>query len=311
MKGNRNIAVTSYIGPDLDGISSMYAYSEFLNKTGKKANYYICGEPKKEVEIVCDMFGIKLNEYENINLNDRDIIILDTNDINSLSLNINILNVVEIIDHHIESESIRDFKNAKIHIEIIGAVATLIAEKFYKQSVPISRESAILLYYGIISNSINLKAPITSVKDIEMANWLKEQCKEDITDEKIKEIFKKKSNIEGSLREEMEADIKIVMKEKSFTIAQLELVNVKDFLQNNIEKIKEVLNIIKKEKELNYIFLNCIDIFEGYNTIVTVDKDTEKLLEEILNIEVKNGIGKTENIIMRKQMISLIKEKMK
>ena len=40
-----NYIVTSYVNPDLDGTASMYAYSEFLRKTGKNSNFYIEGKP--------------------------------------------------------------------------------------------------------------------------------------------------------------------------------------------------------------------------------------------------------------------------
>lgn len=50
--------VTSYFEPDLDGTSAMVAYSELLNKKGEQADYFIWGKPKKEVEIVCDMFNV-------------------------------------------------------------------------------------------------------------------------------------------------------------------------------------------------------------------------------------------------------------
>lgn len=44
--------VTSYEHPDLDGISSMYAYSEYLNKTGKSSRYYVRENIKTEPHIV-------------------------------------------------------------------------------------------------------------------------------------------------------------------------------------------------------------------------------------------------------------------
>ena len=53
--------VTSYEEPDLDGVSSMYAYTEYLNKKGINSDYYIKGKPKKEVGIVCDLFKIELS----------------------------------------------------------------------------------------------------------------------------------------------------------------------------------------------------------------------------------------------------------
>ena len=35
--------VTTYINPDMDGISLMYAYTEFLRKKGEDAEYYFEG----------------------------------------------------------------------------------------------------------------------------------------------------------------------------------------------------------------------------------------------------------------------------
>ena len=156
--------VTSYEEPDLDGVSSMYAYSEYLNKIGISSDYYIKGNPKKEVEIVCDLFGIDLLGCEEI-LEEQEAVLLDTNNLEEAPF-LEPEQIVEIIDHHSKNKSSDECKNAKIHIERLGAVATLITEKFKKNNIPLSRESAILLYYGIISNSINLKASITNEKDI-------------------------------------------------------------------------------------------------------------------------------------------------
>ena len=50
--------VTSYIKPDIDGISSMYAYAELLRKMGYNAEYYYEGQARKEVQIVLETYGI-------------------------------------------------------------------------------------------------------------------------------------------------------------------------------------------------------------------------------------------------------------
>ena len=68
--------VTSYEEPDLDGVSSMYAYAEYLNKIGIPSAYYIKGNPKKEVEIVCDLFGIDLVGSKEIS-EEQEAVLLD------------------------------------------------------------------------------------------------------------------------------------------------------------------------------------------------------------------------------------------
>lgn len=183
--------VTSYKNPDLDGVASMYAYKEFIEKCNKEAQYYICGTPNKEVEIVCNMFDITLNSIKTLEASDN-IILVDTNNTLYLPKNINPENVTEIIDHHIRSENIDRFTNANITIELIGAASTLVAERFKEYNMDISDNSAILLYYGIVSNTINFKSNVTTKKDIEIAKWLKSIC-DKIDDKKINDIFILKS----------------------------------------------------------------------------------------------------------------------
>lgn len=70
--------VTTYTNPDMDGISLMYAYTEFLRKKGEDAEYYFEGTIKKEAEIVLEMFNIHLNNITRIENNDK-IVLVDTN----------------------------------------------------------------------------------------------------------------------------------------------------------------------------------------------------------------------------------------
>ena len=303
------IIVTSYEEPDLDGVSSMYAYAEYLNKIGISSDYYIKGTPKKEVGIVCDLFGIELGGRSEI-LEKQEAVLVDTNNFEEAPF-LKPEQVVEIIDHHSKSESCDKCINAKIQIERLGAVATLIAEKFKENNIPISRESAILLYYGIISNSINLKASITSEKDINMAGWLEKQCDE-ITKEKIAEIFTLKSKVEDSeLRKEMEAEVVLNYDGNRMTVAQLEIANMEEFLTQKQDKVIAILNQIREEKGLDYIFINCVDILNGFNIVLTIDDDTKKLLEKKLGYSFESGRCKFDRVIQRKDITKAIRESLK
>lgn len=297
--------VTSYIDPDLDGTSSMYAYSEFLRKTGKESDYYIEGEPMQEVQIVCDMFDIALKGAKEIGDEDK-VIVVDTNDLELIPVK-KLENIVEFIDHHMKYDNSPKCKNAKFQIEMIGAAASLVAEKFQKNDVEISRECAILLYYGIISNTINFKAKVTTPKDLEMAKWLKEQCDE-ISEEKVAEIFVKKSQIRDSLKDEMEAQVVREFQNKKITIAQLEYANVEDFLQENEMQIRKILSDIKREKNLDYILINCVDILKGFSTILVIDEETEKLISDLLKVKLQNRKVQLNHLILRKEIYRMLDE---
>lgn len=295
---------TSYYEPDIDGVASMYAYSEYLNKRNKKCDYFVYGKPKKEVEIISKMFNIPIKETNAIRIN-QDIIILDANDYKQFNF-IKPKNVIEIIDHHKKVATEQQFPNAKIKIEQVGAAATLIAEKFKEHEIIPSRESAILLYYAIISNTINFNASSTTEKDKKMAEWL-ESLYDEISKDKIIEIFKAKSQIEEqNLRSEMEAEMVIDYNNEKMTIAQLEIVNVEEFLSKNKYKINQILETIKIEKNLNHIFINCLDIINGFNVIITAGENTNEILSKLLNITFENNTAKTTHLIQRKELVELL-----
>lgn len=295
--------VTSYESPDLDGTACMYAYSEFLRKTGKDSDYYIEGKPMQEVEIVCDIFGITLKGTEKIGEEDK-VIVVDTNDLELIPV-AKLENIVEFIDHHVVGESKEICKNAKFQIEMVGSAATLVAEKFWENHVEISREAAILLYYGILSNTINLKAKVTNARDLEMEKWLQTNCCE-ISREKVEEIFTRKSQIRDSLKDEMEVQVVREFQNKKLTIAQLEYANVEKFMLEHETKIREILQEVKQEKKLDYILINCVDILQGYSTILVIDEETEKLITGLLNVKFVNQKAKLEDLILRKEIFKML-----
>ncbi len=298
--------VTSYINPDMDGISLMYAYTEYLRKKGERADYYFEGSLKKEVQIILDKFNISLNNVDDINADDE-IVLVDTNYLRELSKKVKPEKIIEIIDHHNQEDWINKYPNINVHIELIGAAATLVAEMYKNNNVAISRESAILLYYGIISNTMNLKIKLTSKKDIDMANWLKEQVPE-ITEDVTREIFEKKSEIGDNLREEMEVEFKDQFMSISWSMGQLEVANVDKFLEKYERDIREILMNVSFENRVDYISVNCMDIINGYSIIVANDEKTAKLISEAIGIQFNDLKAKTDKLISRKEIVKVVRD---
>ena len=299
------IKIVSYNMPDMDGVSCMYAYSELLNKLGKKCAYIIDGKPKKEVEIVCDIFNIEL-DYSNKLKKDDKIILVDTNEINEISHNLNFDNIIEIIDHHHKSEKLNLMPNANFQIEKVGAAATLIAEKFKLYKIEISLNAAILLYYGIILNTMNLHSNTTTERDEKMANWLSEKINKPL--EKItNQIFKRKSLIDNSyLRNEMDMEYRNENLNISWTMGQLEIADVMSFINKNRNKIFDIMNKIKIEKNIDFLSVNCIDIINEYTIILPLDYETEKIIANTLKLKSKNEYFYINKILTRKEIFEKI-----
>ena len=290
--------VTSYEHPDLDGISSMYAYSEYLNKTGKESRYYVRENIKTEPHIVCDMFGIELDSVDEIE-KDANIVLVDTNNPKMVPF-VNENKIVEIIDHHKLRFDLPEY--ITYEIEEIGAAATWVADRFRKNNIPISRNSAILLYYGIMSNSFALKSSNTSQRDIEVAKWLEEQCKE-ISKEKIEEIFRAKSIFKAPLKDEVEAVIPLKCGDIRMTVGQLEIVDAKKFIAENKEELIEVCTYLIDRFKYDCLIINIIDTIGGYSILFSPNENTDKFIKDKFEYEIKNNIYVNSKLVQRKEII--------
>ena len=296
--------VISYKNADLDGVASAVGYSEYLNMIGEEASYYLNGSYQKEVDLLCSMFQINLSNLLD-NLDNSSIIVVDTNTYWAVDF-VSKDKIVEIIDHHPPSFDI--FPNASIQLEDIGAVCTLIAEKFHRKNLVPSRDTAILLYYGIVSNTINFKSLNTTSRDKNMAKWLKDNCS-DIDSNKIKELFKMKSMFPIShLRESMEIEEKFILDDNEWYIGQLEIVSAKEFLNKNINSIRKIMDDVKREYHTNYVFLNIVDIIEGYHIIYCPFSETKNILKRY-GYSFYDDMFIEDKLVLRKDVKKELREK--
>jgi len=305
---NRRKVITSYVCPDVDGIGCMYAYAELLRKNGENAAYYYEGKLKKEADIILNVFNIKLEGIDCIKNNDE-IVLVDNNELNFLPKCIEKEQIIEIIDHHARCKWLDEMKNIKCQIEFIGAAATLVAERFKEQNIVPSRNSALLLYYGIISNTMNLKIKMTSDRDREMAKWLKSIAPE-ISDDKTRDIFIKKSMIGDCLQEEMEIGFKNRFVTIKWSIGQLEVADADEFVKSYYDKIQKIMYNVGKENDIDYISVNVMDVINGYNVIIAGNERTKKLLEDNFNtFKFNNMIAKSSEFLSRKEIVKVIAQK--
>jgi len=144
--------VISYVNPDLDGASCTVARAELLAKEGVVADMGLLGEPLAEVLFMFSYLGLKMPEifpdargYENIYL-------MDVSELHMLEGRVPAEKVVEIVDHR-KVNDLAKFPNAKAQVELVGAAATLVAERFKKAGFAPSKSTAALLYGAIVSNT--------------------------------------------------------------------------------------------------------------------------------------------------------------
>ena len=239
--------------------------------------------------------------------NFQEVVLVDASDTNGLEGDIDVNKVIEIIDHRKINDA-NLFPNAKVQIEMVGAAATLVAEKFFENKIAISKMSATLLYGAIISNTLNFQATVTTDRDIKMASWLKEVA--ELGDNFWLELFQAKSDLSGNkLQKRMEGEFaNFEIGNKKFAIVQVEIVGVNSLLENRLPEILQQLDNLKIKNNLDFIFQTTIDLENKINIFIANDRQAQNILSAIFEINFENNIATRNGLIMRKQIVPLIKE---
>jgi len=293
------IILTSYKNPDIDGIAGMYALAELYKQLNINCEYYIFGRPQFEVDIVCRKYDIRLEGIKEFHI-DNKFVLLDCNDLINANKRIKSKNIIEVIDHHNTSTKTSELINAKLSIEQVGAMATLIVEKYIQNNFQISEKSAILLYHAIASNTINLKAQVTTNRDKQAFKYLEKLYPTVLSRKNICEVFAKKSIIKNIERTIL-SDLKVY--DDNLIIGQLEITDIENFVNSNKNELLRIMNQIKETYNAKSVILNIIDILKGYNIIMfSGDNMAVKNLIVKSNLKQTGNSIKTNQIVLRKDI---------
>ncbi|MBT6254043.1 hypothetical protein HOI83_02320, partial [Candidatus Uhrbacteria bacterium] len=244
-----NMITTTYKDPDLDGYGCAMAYAELLRATGKDAQAHIWGTPHIEVQWLISEFDLPLANGPTEDT-DADVILLDASYSKDLPEPLRVERVTEIIDHRVASH-LDAFTNSTNQIELIGAAATLVAERFKKQKIEPSKESALYLLGGILSNTQNFSG-ISTDRDKKMADWLWSISK--APQDLAMQMFKAKSDLSGErLRDTLFGDLKTMsIHGNTVAIGQLEIIGISKLISERKDELTSALTEIQVQEKSDY-----------------------------------------------------------
>ena len=163
----------SYV--DIDGYASCIAYRELLKMRGEEAMFvtnalfnYSITNSLLESSYIKDDYTVSEEDT---------FIVLDLSNKEYFPRFVKEEKIVELIDHH---RGFEEYWNSKLGdraiIESIGAVATIIVEKYeqYNMFQKMDKKIALLLMAAILDNTLNFTADITSDRDIRAYKRLQE-----------------------------------------------------------------------------------------------------------------------------------------
>lgn len=286
---------------DIDAYACMVAMAELLRMKGEEAiayscapcNYSVCKSLIKDGQITSclpDEYRAETTGY----------IIVDVSDPDFIKDGAPLDCVVEVYDHHVGFE---DYWQAKIgdktHIEFIGAAATLIYREWKKVGLEdkMSSESARLLIAAILDNTLYLTSSNTTHEDIEAFEAL---CKrENVGHEWCASYFSEvQSRVEADLKNAIFGDLKKIENNDVLPSVMAQLcVWDADRILTYLPSIREWF------VSYDSWMINIIDIKHHCSYFVCDDIYCQEKMSKIFNFEFENGVAKTLNPYLRKEII--------
>ncbi len=179
--------------------------------------------------------------------------------------------IVEIFDHHnlgsITTNNPVNFRNMSV-----GSTCTIVYIMFKERNVEIPKNIAGLLLSGIISDTLILKSPTATEKDIEAVKNLSEIAGVDYNDYGM-ELLKSGTSIEGMSKEDvLYNDYKIyTINDKHFAIGQFFTMNFED-IRKELDEYVEVLDKVAEANNYNLVTLYVTDIIKNGSYVIYSSK---------------------------------------
>jgi len=162
--------------------------------------------------------------------NPYDLILVDHNEMGQAVPGAEELEILEVIDHHKLGNS-HTLTPITFITSPVGSTCTLVAGSYREQGLEPETPIASLLLAGILSDTVILKSPTTTVRDREMVAWLETLSGLSAAD-LGRDIFAACSSLNsyGSPERVVEADFKLFSQEgKTIGVGQVEVVGFDEF----------------------------------------------------------------------------------
>jgi manganese-dependent inorganic pyrophosphatase len=231
---------------------------------------------------------------------ERKLILVDHNELSQAVQGADQVEILEIIDHHrigtLTTQQPILFRN-----EPVGSTSTIVADCFFRYGVELPSPIAGLLLAGIVSDTLNLTSPTTTVVDGEILRRLEQICEMKARD------FTEKLFASGSLLTHKSAPKAITTDCKEykedgvrFSVAQIEEIGFDQFWKRKKE-LQEALEAYCQSRKYRFSALLITDVNRQSSLLVLVGDG--ELIASIKYPRLEPGIFELKDIVSRKKQL--------
>jgi len=237
-----------------------------------------------------------------INFSRKRIILVDHNEKNQSVDGIEDARILRVVDHHKFGNFMTD-EPLNITAEIVGSTCTIVYNEYKRNNVEIDRQMAGLMLSGILSDTLLLKSPTCTPKDIVAVKELEKICK--IKNYKFYGMEMLKAGTSTSVMTSLEiltTDLKeFPINDYLLGVAQINTVAPEEILERK-EELEKVMIGLNVNYGYKLFMLVITDIIRSGSYVLAVG-EYSKLLEVALDVELEDNMVWLDGVISRKKQI--------
>ena len=270
-------------------------YDDFLSTTKKyRHNNYP----------VVDSKGKCLGLIRVTDVNDKNkkkVILVDHQEFDQSVPGIDEAEVIEIVDHHkisnITTKMPINFRNMAV-----GSTNTILYEMYKELGIEIPNNIAGIMMAGILSDTLILQSPTTTVLDKEAVERLSERLSINYVRFAL-DMFKKGTSLKGLSKEEIiTRDFKLFDSNgRKFGIGQIITLDVES-IRNDLDSFINELENYREKMRLDYVSLFITDIVRN-GSYVIYTRNMEEILERGFKIKDFKELTFIQDVVSRKKQI--------
>ncbi|MBU3111807.1 putative manganese-dependent inorganic diphosphatase [Clostridium lacusfryxellense] len=242
-----------------------------------------------------------ISRYHLISENRKKVILVDHNEKTQSVLGLEDAEIIEIIDHHriadVQTGSPIYFRN-----EPVGSTSTIVANIFFENGIRPSKGAAGLLCAAIISDTLLLKSPTSTLVDELTLNKLSQIANLNI-EEFAKEMFKAGTSLDGKTAEEIfYQDFKpFTLNTFKIGVSQVGTMYIEGFEPLKGDMI-ELMEKKAKEGGFDIILLMLTDILNGGSVLIAAGEHKD-VISKAFDVTLTDDGVYVPGIVSRKKQI--------
>lgn len=300
------IIVFGHKNPDTDTICSSIVMADLETKLrGGKIVPCRLGEINEETKYALEHFEVEAPKFIEKVEEGQTVILVDHNEFSQSAEGIENAKIDSVVDHH----RINNFQTAEplfYYAQPVGCTSTLLYELYTLNNLVIEPKMAGLMLSAIISDTLLLKSPTTTIKDRKAVEQLAKIANVDANTYGL-EMLKAGTNLDKYTEAELiNLDAKKVEKEDvKYVIAQVNTVSIPDVLKRKA-KLENEINKVIKEKGLSLFVFVITDIVNSDSEAIVLGERADAISKEY---ELNDNVAVMPGVVSRKKQVLPLVEK--